>query len=117
MNMVKTDQNVGTLDTDDFEQFEDATDVRGKQVKIKQDIALDENETSESLSNQDSKTPDVIQISDANEEVKTYDRETAAKFTWQGPVSAGPYSFADSRDPIDPECPPPLYFSEEQILK
>lgn len=31
--------------------------------------------------------------------------------------SVGPYSFADERDPLDEECPPPIYFSDEQILK
>lgn len=32
-------------------------------------------------------------------------------------MSCGPYSFADPRDAKDEEVPPPLYFSEEQLLK
>lgn len=31
--------------------------------------------------------------------------------------SAGPFSFADDRDPLDESCPPPVYFTDEQILK
>jgi hypothetical protein len=49
---------------------------------------------------------------DSNEEVKTFDAESAAKFSWKGDISAGPYSFADSRDPRQEDCPPPLYFNE-----
>jgi len=56
--------------------------------------------------------PDHIQIMDSNEEVKTFDAESAAKFSWKGDISAGPYSFADSRDPRQEDCPPPLYFNE-----
>jgi hypothetical protein len=35
----------------------------------------------------------------------------------KGVSSVGPYSFADERDSIDDECPPPIYFNDEQILK
>ena len=44
------------------------------------------------------KTPEVIQISDHNEEVKVYDKVSVRKLSWKGHVSAGPYSFADVRD-------------------
>jgi len=54
----------------------------------------------------------VIQISDSNEEIKTFDLENALRYTWKGDVSCGPFSFADIRDPIDPTFPPPLYFNE-----
>ena len=32
-------------------------------------------------------------------------------------MSCGPYSFADPRDPVSQESPPPLYFSDAQLLK
>jgi len=35
----------------------------------------------------------------------------------KGVGSVGPYSFADEKDPADDSCPPPIYFTDEQILK
>lgn len=78
-------------------------------------------ETSDTQSQQievsELKSPDVIQIDDASEEVKTYDKDSAYSFYMKNVGSTGPFSFADDRDPVNDECPPPIYFTDEQILK
>ena len=43
-----------------------------------------------------------IQIADVKQENDCkFDAESAKNLTWIGDVSCGPYSFGDSRDPID----------------
>lgn len=64
-----------------------------------------------------SPVPDNIQIQSASHDITTFDEATLAKLTWKGDVSCGPYSFADPKDPVDPTCPPPLYFNDERILQ
>lgn len=49
----------------------------------------------------------VIQIGDF-EELKVFDLETARPFIAKEKPKN---SFADDRDPHDPNCPPPIYFS------
>jgi hypothetical protein len=43
--------------------------------------------------------------------------ETAQKLTLPGGLSVGPNSFADYREPIDKDCPPPLPFDAAILLK
>jgi hypothetical protein len=58
-----------------------------------------------------------VTIADIQDTIKVYDAETAQRLTLPGGKSAGPHSFADSRDPIDGSCPPPLPFDRAILLK
>jgi hypothetical protein len=106
--MIKTEPNHHDNESD---EFEDATDTRQNGV-AELHVAVSGLTLADSQIEPKSPMTDHIQITDSNEEVKTFDAESAAKFTWKGDISAGPYSFADCRDERQEDCPPPLYFNE-----